>query len=99
MTDPSDSDGPWTDIGRRSTYCSPIAERFATTACADAGMRGPPGVERQVDTDAVRAQGECADATDRRAEIRDLGVGEDAPGVGEIGVHGVDPGADEVGRA
>lgn len=38
---PSSRYGPPESRGCRSTYCSPTAERFATTASVSAGMRGP----------------------------------------------------------
>lgn len=39
---PSSRYGPWDVRGCRSTYCSPTAERFATTASVSAGMCGAP---------------------------------------------------------
>ncbi|CAM5738242.1 hypothetical protein SAFG77S_02951 [Streptomyces afghaniensis] len=39
---PSSRYGPREVRGWRSTYCSPTAERFATTASVSAGMRGAP---------------------------------------------------------
>ncbi len=42
MVLPSRRYGPLDVRGCRSTYCSPTAERFATTARVSAGMRGAP---------------------------------------------------------
>ncbi|MDF9807963.1 hypothetical protein M2436_006510 [Streptomyces sp. HB372] len=40
MTEPLPRKGPSSRVGRRSTYCSPTAERFATTAVRLSGIGG-----------------------------------------------------------
>ena len=52
-------------------------------------------VDVERDLDAVLEELERAHPTDRDAAVGDLGVAEDAAGVGEVGVHGADAAAEE----
>ena len=80
--------GPLSRRGCRSTYCSPIADRFATTASRSFGIFTPL-VDVEVHLDAVGQQLELADPADRLAAVRHLGAGEDAAGLGEAGADRV----------
>ena len=44
-TDPPLSQGPWSTRGRKSSRCSPTAERFDTTASESTGIRVPFWIE------------------------------------------------------
>jgi hypothetical protein len=64
---PSSRYGPPERRGCRSTYCSPTAERFATTASVSAGMRGAPSsISRATETP--------SEPVSRRAPTRPTGT-------------------------
>ena len=81
--------GPRSVRGCRSTYCSPTAERFSTTARVSRGTA--TAVHPQVDEDAAVGQPQPVDLADAHAAVGDLGTGEDAAGVGEVGGDDVPP--------
>ena len=72
--------------GTRSTYCSPTTERLATVAAVLAGIFGLSqlSTSRSTRTPSL-IERERADLADGDAAVGDLGVGEDAAGVREVG--------------
>ena len=85
---PSARNGPPWDLGWRSTYCSPTADRFSTTASVSRGTVTPP-LEPEVDVHAVVGEAQPVDPADGDAPVGDLGVLEDAAGLGEVDGHDV----------
>ena len=82
--------------GCRLTYCSPITDRSETAAAVSAGIFGAEqlSMSRSTCTPFVE-QVQRADPADRDAAVGDLGVAEDAAGVGEVGVDRAGAAAEE----
>ena len=89
ITEPSARYGPAADGGTRSTYCSPTADRFATTADADAGIGGAESSMSRITSMPSSDRRSVAHPADRDAAVGHLGVGEDAARVGELRGHPV----------